>query len=210
MKSWKTVLSVVCCALLWPGLALAERADRNKPMNIESDTLRYDDNNQTSVFTGKVVLTKGTMIIRGARLDVRQDSQGNQFGVVTAEPGKLAFFRQKRDTAAGAQEEFMEGEAEIIEYDSKLDTVRFRQRAQLRRYLGTQLNDEMNGVLIVYDNTTSILTVDGGPAKSSPDGVTGRVRTVLTPRNDATTAAPPAPAAPQTLRRSSTIGGASQ
>ncbi len=209
MKPWKTVLMVVCCALLLPGVVLAERADRNKPMNIESDTLRYDDNNQTSVFTGKVVLTKGTMIIRGARLDVRQDTQGNQFGVVTAEPGKLAFFRQKRDTAAGAQEEFMEGESEIIEYDSKLDTVRFRQRAQLRRYLGTQLNDEMNGVLIVYDNTTSILTVDGGPAKSG-DGLTGRVRTMLTPRNDGTTAAAPAPAASQPLRRSSTIGGAPQ
>ncbi len=209
MKSWKTLLSVLCAMLLAPGVVLAERADRTKPMNIESDTLRYDDNNQTSVFTGKVVLTKGTMVIRGARLDVRQDAQGNQFGVVTAEPGKLAFFRQKRDTAPGAQEEFMEGEAETIEYDSKIDTVRFRKRAQLRRYLGTQMNDEMNGVLIVYDNTTSILTVDGGPAKSG-DGLTGRVRTMLTPRNDPTTSTPPAPAAPQPLRRSGTIGGAPQ
>ena len=81
---------------------MAERADREKPMNIESDALRYDDVKQISVFTGKVVLTKGTMLIRGARLDVRQDADGNQFGVVTAEPGKLAFFRQKRDTRADA------------------------------------------------------------------------------------------------------------
>jgi lipopolysaccharide export system protein LptA len=46
---------------------VAEKADRNKPMNVEADTMRYDDLNQTSVFTGKVVVTKGTIVIRGAR-----------------------------------------------------------------------------------------------------------------------------------------------
>ena len=40
-------------------------------MNVEADALRYDDLKQTSVFTGRVVLTKGTILIRGARIDVR-------------------------------------------------------------------------------------------------------------------------------------------
>ncbi|MEO8250237.1 MAG: LptA/OstA family protein, partial [Burkholderiales bacterium] len=71
--------------------ALAEKADRDKPMNIEADALRYDDLKQKSVFTGRVVLTKGTIVIRGARLEVRQDAQGYQYATVTAEPGKLAF-----------------------------------------------------------------------------------------------------------------------
>lgn len=85
-----TLLALVCALSSYP--ALAERADRDKPMSIEADALRYDDAKQTSEFTGRVVLTKGTMLIRGARLEVRQDPDGNQFGVVTAEPGKLAFF----------------------------------------------------------------------------------------------------------------------
>src|SRR5829696_3465887 len=75
----------------------AEKADRNKPMNVEADTLRYDDLHQTSVFTGKVVVTKGTIVIRGAKMVVKQDPEGYQFGTVTAETGKRAFFRQKRD-----------------------------------------------------------------------------------------------------------------
>ena len=81
-------------------------------MNIESDTLRYDDAKQTSVFTGKVVLTKGTIVIRGARIDVRQDPEGYQYGTVLSEPGKLAFFRQKRE----GLDEFIEGEAETTLY----------------------------------------------------------------------------------------------
>ena len=101
MKSSLFQLPFLLACVLLAGAAKAEKADRNKPMNIEADTLRYDDLKQTSVFTGRVVVTKGTMIIRGAQLDVRQDPDGNQFGVVKAEPGKLAFFRQKRDTDSG-------------------------------------------------------------------------------------------------------------
>ena len=108
--------------------AHAEKADRNKPMNVEADALRYDDVKQLSVFTGRVVLTKGTIQIRGAKIEVRQDPQGNQYGVVTAEPGQLAFFRQKREGV----DEYIEGEGETIDYDGRVDTVKFISRAQLR------------------------------------------------------------------------------
>ena len=207
------VLALACVVL--QGAARAERADRAKPMNVESDTLRYDDAKQTSVFVGKVVVTKGTIILRGARLDVRQDNEGNQFGLVTAEPGKLAYFRQKRDTAPGAPDEYMEGEGEVIEYDGKADVVKFHRRAVNRRYVGTTLNDEITGVEITYDNTTSVLTVDGGPVKPGAEGTAPRVRAMLTPRVDenrpgspgaAASAAGPGPV----LRRSGTLPGAKQ
>ena len=215
MKPSSIPYTLLLSAVLMHGVALAERADRDKPMNIESDTLRYDDAKQTSVFTGKVVLTKGTMLIRGAQMDIRQDNDGNQFGIVKAEPGKLAFFRQKRDTRAGEPEEYMEGEAELINYDGKADTVTFQRRAIMRRYVGSKLNDEITGDVIVYDNSTSVLTVDGGPARSGPDGSSGRVRAVLPPRNDDSgksssgAGAPRAPAsqAAPAMRRSSTLGG---
>ena len=59
MKPSSIPYTLLLSAVLMHGVALAERADRDKPMNIESDTLRYDDAKQTSVFTGKVVLTTG-------------------------------------------------------------------------------------------------------------------------------------------------------
>lgn len=179
-------------------LAHAERADKGKPMNIEADALRYDDLKQVTVFTGRVVVTKGTIVIRGARVDVRQDAEGYQHGVVTAEPGKLAFFRQKREGV----DEFIEGEGETIEYDGKADRVKFIKRAEMRRYRGATLADELNGSLIVYDNTTDVFSVDGGPASPATGG---RVRAVLSPKPGA--AAPAAPAAPIQLRPSSGTDG---
>jgi lipopolysaccharide export system protein LptA len=178
----------------------AEKADRTKPMNIEADALRYDDLKQTSVFTGKVVLTKGTILIRGARIEVRQDPEGYQYGVVTAEPGRLAFYRQKREGV----DEFIEGEADLIEYDGKADRVKFIRHAELRRFRGTTLNDEMVGNLITYDNSNDMFTVDGGPASPA---VGGRVRAVLAPRPNASAPRAAAPVAPAQLRPSVTLDG---
>ena len=69
------VLAALTCAF---GAAQAEKADRSKPMNIEADALRHDEVKQTSVFSGRVVMTKGSIVLRGARLDVRQDADGYQ------------------------------------------------------------------------------------------------------------------------------------
>ncbi|WP_226858655.1 lipopolysaccharide transport periplasmic protein LptA [Diaphorobacter aerolatus] len=169
-----------------PAVVHAERADRDKPMNIEADALRHDELKQISVFTGNVVMTKGTIVLRGAQLEVRQDPDGFQFGTVTAPAGKRAFFRQKRDSAPGAPHEFVEGEGEVIEYDGKADIVKFIRRGELRRYRDTTLTDQVNGALIVYNNLTDVFTVDGVKNTSTPSSTagtpSGRVRMTLTPK----------------------------
>ncbi len=162
--------------------AVAETADRTKPMNIESDAMRYDDLKQTSVFTGNVLVTKGTIIIRGARMDVRQDAEGYQYGVVTAAPGKRAYYKQKRN----APDEWIEGESEVIEYDSRADNVKFIRNAVMRRLLGATPNDESQGALIVYDQSNDTYTVNGSTVPSNTavnaSAPGGRVKTILTPK----------------------------
>ena len=201
----RLVLALCLAAFLalFGGAALAEKADRNKPMNIESDALRYDDLKQISVFTGSVVLTKGTILIRGARMEVKQDPEGFQYGVVFAEPGQLAFFRQKREGV----DEYIEGEGETIEYDGRADTVKFIKRAQMRRLRGATLADEVTGDIIRYDNATDVFTVDGGTARSG--GSKGRVRALLTPKPSDSAPAPAAAPVPA-LRPSNALGGAAK
>lgn len=207
MKSPLILWFLLAAAALAGPCARAEKADRNKPMNVEADALRYDDLRQVSVFTGNVVLTKGTILIRGAKVEVRQDAQGSQFGLVTAEPGKRAFFRQKRDGV----DEFIEGEGELIDYDGRADTVKFVTRAQLRRYHGVVLNDEFNAGVIVYNNTTDVFTLDGAQGAGStgssgqPGAPAGRVRAMLTPKSEAGASAPGTP-----LQASPQLGGASR
>lgn len=201
MKRTTAFLPLAFALALAAAPAGAERADRTKPMNVEADALRYDDLQQTSVFTGKVVVTKGTIVIRGAKMTVRQDPEGYQFGVVTADEGKQAFFRQKREGV----DEWIEGEAETIEYDGRADKVKFIGRAEMRRLRGATINDETSGSVITYDNTNDQFTVDGGAATATPSNPGGRVRATLAPRPSAS--APAAPTAPPAqLRPATTLG----
>lgn len=199
---------VLCVLVLSAWVAHAEKADRDKPMNIEADSLRYDDVKQVSVFTGQVVLTKGTILIRGGKLEVRQDPQGYQYGVVTAGPGQRAFFRQKREGV----DETIEGEGDTIDYNGRLDTVKFIGQAQLRRYQGAKLNDEFNAGIIVYNSLTDVFTLDGAPALGSqgstgqPGAPAGRVRAMLTPKADPALA--PASASATPLRSSPELNDA--
>lgn len=175
---YKTVFSfflLLACSV--PGAVWAEKADRNKPMNIEADAMRYDDVGQVSVFSGRVRLTKGTIVIRGAQMEVRQDAAGYQFGRVTGTAEEPAFYRQKRE----GQNEYVEGEAVSIVYDGRADTVTFTTNAQLRRYRGTELADQINGGVIVYANLTEHFTVDGNAGTPGAGGG-GRVHVTLTPK----------------------------
>lgn len=194
-----TLLWFSCC--LMGSVAHAEKADRDKPMFVEMDELRSDDLNQVTVYSGHVVVTKGTQVMRGARLEIRQDSQGYQFGTLTAEPGKKAFFRQKREVA----DEFIEAQAQTIEYDGKADTFKFVQGAELRRYLGATLSGQLTGELIVYDAKTDVFT--GSGKKDSTDPASGgRVRIMLTPKSAASAPVGGESSAPA-LRPSTSLSG---
>lgn len=187
MNPLSTLLTALALLLAVP--AHAEKADRDKPMNAEADALRYDDLKQSSVFTGNVVITKGTILIRGARVDVVQDAEGYQQAVVIAEPGKLAYYRSKREGV----DETIEGEGERIEYDGRADNVKFIRQAVMRRYVAGKLADESHGALIRYENTTDVFTVDGSvQARPTAANPSGRVRALLSPRNQTPVAAAPA------------------
>jgi lipopolysaccharide export system protein LptA len=45
-------------------------------------------------------MTKGTIVLRGARLEVRQDAEGYQFGILTADPGQARLLPAKHRARA--------------------------------------------------------------------------------------------------------------
>lgn len=183
--------------------AQAEKADRLKPLNVEADQpSNIDLLKRVVVFNGNVVVTKGTLAIRAARVEVRETSDGYQAAVATGTPGKLATFRQKRDGV----DEFIEGQAERLEYDSKADTVRFVNAAVVRRLRGGVVADEVTGSVVSYDNTTEVFSVSGGIAAITPGNPSGRVRAVLTPREGTPAAAEAASQAAPALKPSTSLG----
>lgn len=184
------IVGLVLAASLASLPAAAERADRAKPLNVEADQPgKIDLQNQFVVFNGNVVVTKGTMAIRAARIEVRETAQGYHTAVAFGAAGKPATFRQKRDGV----DEHIEGEADRLEYDSKADTVRFIGNASVKRLRGASVADEMLGNVVSFDSVSEVFSVTGGTP--TPGNPTGRVRAVLAPSVGSIAAAEAAEAA---------------
>ena len=64
----RRVLVVAGAILIWLSApAGAEKADKEKPINLEADRVSIDDAKKVSVFEGNVVLTQGTLVMRADR-----------------------------------------------------------------------------------------------------------------------------------------------
>jgi len=182
----RAALALGAVLALAAGPALAERADRDKPVTIESNSMTADEAKKLATFEGKVVLTRGSLIIRAERIVIRQDSDGFQHGVATGSP---ATFRHKREGIG----EYICGEAFKIEYDNKLDRVEFFNKARLRRDSG----DDIRGDYISYDARNESFTVKSN-TETSGTNREGRVSATIMPKKPPTTEAPvPAGAGPR-------------
>lgn len=166
--------------LAYAGNALAETADRNKPTQLEADKITVDDANKVHILEGRVILTKGTMQLKTDKLVITQDADGFQKSVATGGANGLAYFKQRRDTG-----EYVEGEAERIEREERIDRTDLYKRAWLKNG-----QDEVRGQFIRYDARTENYTVTNNSSGPSA-GSDGRVRAVIQPRNQ--DAAPPPP-----------------
>ena len=165
------ILALIGLLTLQP--AHAQRPDRQLPVNIEADSVLVDDRNKTHTFEGNVILSQGSLMIRGEKLVVLQGADGFQTGIATGGADGLARFRQQR---AGSQEH-IEGEAERIEYDSRTEQAKLFNRALVRSG-----GDEVRGHYIEYDAITENYTARSQPSATGQDG---RVRAVIQPRGSA-------------------------
>jgi lipopolysaccharide export system protein LptA len=129
----------------------AEKADKDKPIALSSDKAQFDDVNQIYHLENNVLLIKGTLIIRGEKAHVKIDPEGYQLATIFAKPGGLASLRQRRDTGL---DEYIDGQADWIQYDAKSETAILVGKAKMSQLSGTKISDQVNGDRIHYDGQT--------------------------------------------------------
>jgi lipopolysaccharide export system protein LptA len=154
--------------------ALAEKADRDKPINYQADT--GDVNVQTKVGTlvGNVILTQGTLTIRADKIVFHQNPDNS---VSASAFGNPITFREKRDNV----DEYYEGVAQRAEYDGQKRFLELFDRALLRKGA-----DEIRSNYISYNAETEFFKAEGRPdARPAADGepaLGARVRGVFQPQ----------------------------
>ncbi len=179
LRSTLARLTLAAAAGIAAGAALAERADRDKPTNVEANQMLYDETKQVNTFIGNVVLTRGTLVMHAEKMIIRQDAAGYQYATVYAAPGGLATFRQKRD---GGKDLWMEGQAaDRIEYDTKNEVAKLFKNSKVKMLDSGKVTDEVEGEYIAYDTRAEFYTVNNtATGESKPGG--GRVRATIQPR----------------------------
>jgi lipopolysaccharide export system protein LptA len=156
--------------------ASAEKADKDKPTQLEANRMSSDETRRMNIFEGNVVLTKGTMVVRADKIVVRQDPEGYQYSTATGGPVR---FRQRQDPKDGKEAGWLDGEALRIEIDDRKSTIELFDKARV-----TRDGDEVLGNYIFVDQRSEFFSVSSGKdGKEAP----GRVRATIQPK------APPEP-----------------
>jgi lipopolysaccharide export system protein LptA len=186
--AWGLAATLVVLA----GPARAERADRGKPMSVTSTGNNpdvVDLKKHSAVFVGNVIITQGTLEIHADRVEVSEDPDGQRLGFAYGSAEHPATFRQKRD----GEDEYSEGDASRIEYDSAANRVRFVGAAHLRMLKGTVVTDQANAALITYDTATDTIKLGSGDAGTPAASADGRTTVVFTPKAPSSSPKAPAP-----------------
>ena len=154
--------------------AWAEKADRDKPTQVEANRMSADDVRRLNIFEGDVIVTKGTIRLTCEKLVVRQDAEGFQYATATGKPAK---FRQRQDPKPGEKEgSWLEGEALRIELDDKNQKIELFDNARVNRG-----GDEVAGDYIFVDQRSEFYQVKGTDKASSK----GRVKAIIQPKPSA-------------------------
>lgn len=183
-------LASLLLAILVSSPAFAERADRDKPLQLEAARVSIDDAKKIQILEGDVVLTKGTLVLKAQRIVVTEDRYGFQKGTAFGGPGGLAHFRQKRE----GKEEYIDGEAERIEYNTNSEVAELFHRAWVKSG-----EDEVKGDYIWYDAVSEKYLVTAGETRDRT-APPGRVRVVIQPKSKAPAEQPATKGNPLELR----------
>jgi lipopolysaccharide export system protein LptA len=171
------LIVLIAMGIFPAGGAVAEQADRTKPVEVEADAANVDQSKRLKTLEGNAILTQGTMRLTAERIVIKEDDAGYTTAQIFGGPKGQVVFRQKREGSA----DFMEGSADRAEFDDKADTVKLLSNARLKSG-----GDELKGEYIFYNSATEVMQAGkaASEAKSSVGSGenSGRVKITIQPK----------------------------
>ena len=161
-------LSCVLISFSWMVISstylFAYESDAKKPVFLESDSAKWDEESQKSTYRGNVIVTQGSMLLTGDLLIVTSKNDKINKMVIT---GEKATYKQK--TRSG---KIINGEAKKIEHFVDQAKIIFLNKAVL-----TQSNNIVKSNKIIYKTDTENISAGDKKGKS-------RVKMTLEPKKD--------------------------
>jgi len=132
--------------------AWALPTDRDQPVRIQADSAQMDDKNKVATYTGDVIITQGSMMIKGNVVTVTLNQAGDIDTATSV--GNLAYFEQQQDAA---KPDKMQGYAKQIQYQAGRDLIVLTDQAKV-----INAGNTTEGEKIVYNSKTQVATAGRG------------------------------------------------
>lgn len=195
----RSYISLLAAFGLLLGVSAAHglESDRNEPIQIEADQAEADDARKMTVYRGRVVITQGTLRIRGDVVTIFFDENNTISRLIAervsdtdAEPqgesadlraaGDLADFRQRTEE----NEEFHNAKADRMEWFAEKNKIVLLGNAE-----SWQGENRIQADRIVYDTLNGRVladtrVADDGESEAAETKASQRVRITITPNNE--------------------------
>ncbi|MCK4743047.1 MAG: lipopolysaccharide transport periplasmic protein LptA [Sulfuriflexus sp.] len=171
MTNNSTLLALLI-TLLFPFQAMALNTDSDQPMNIEADRVDIDDEKGTNIFTGNVVITRGSIRISGDKVVVYRDKEKNLDKIHST--GNPAHFQQTPDNKNVP----VISEAKELFYDAVKEILIMRRNGKI-----IQGGDTFTGDHIIYDSKRNKITAKQSKSTGGSKSGKGRVHITIQPKN---------------------------
>ncbi len=165
-KGWRLLAGLLTAALTAPLYAFDLDSDR--PIRVESDSARLDDQNDTATYTGNVRVTQGEAVLTADRVILHRGGQKSLNRMEAT--GTPATYKQPETRQGPA----VYAEGNTITYAADEDRITFERNALIR-----QQGDTFRGNRIVYNLTERVVT-----ASSSGEDDSDRVEMTIQPNRD--------------------------
>lgn len=163
-----TLLKLLTICILY-GLvntSFALKDDNEKPVQIDANNATADQKNMTTVFTGNVVITRGSILVHANKGVASQNSEKENIVTLFGNP---VTFLQKQDDG-----QLVTGQCNQFTYNSKTNLAVLTGRAKIKKG-----KDNISGEQITYNTQTQIYSATGLPANGVSKKQSGRVTVIL-------------------------------
>ena len=169
---WVLQFRILCLVFLLPILSHAiSSIDESKPIQIEADHAVLDQKQMVTVFSGRVVITKGSLVVHANQGIATQDKAGDRTLLLVGSP--VTFIQKAEDG------DLIEGQGNKFDYNTKTGLAVLTGRARVKK--GDNL---IVGDTLTYNTKTLVYSAVATPANGlQPTKTNGRITVILDGHN---------------------------
>lgn len=164
--SMQIILS--CLLIIASHIVFALKSDEQQDLKLDANNATLDYKNKVTVFTGNVVITRGSLVVHADKGMASEDK--DQHKMITLYGAPVTFVQLQDDG------EKIEGQGNQFDYNAKTNLAILSGRARVKKGKNIVIGEK-----ITYNMVTQVYSASATPANGINKQTSGRITVILDP-----------------------------